>query len=153
MARTAPLNSEWIELLRSFNASGVKYLVVGGHAVMFYAEPRYTKDLDLWIEASPENAHKTFTALANFGAPLSGMSPQDFEREGFVYQLGVPPVRVDIVMSIDGVTFAEAWPNRREAACGSEKVAYIGREDLIKNKIASGRHIDLHDAELLKKSR
>jgi len=143
------MNSDFEELLRAFNAAGVKYLIVGGYAVMLYTEPRYTKDLDVWVEASQENALKVFRALSEFGAPLSGMSPSDFAHPGFFYQIGVPPVRVDILMSIDGVTFDEAWPNRCESALGNEKAHFIGRADLARNKRASGRHIDLHDAEQL----
>ena len=127
-------NSDFEELLRTFRNNGVKYLIVGGYALMLYTEPRHTKDLDLWIEASEENAQKVFRALAAFGAPLSGMSAKGFAQEGFFYQLGMPPVRVDILMSIDGLSFSE------------------GRQDLIKNKLATGRHIDLHDVEQLRKA-
>lgn len=145
------MNSEFSELLRTFNAAGVKYLIVGGHAVMVYTEPRFTKDLDVWIEASEENAAKIFAALAAFGAPLAGLSPSDFSIEGTFYQMGVPPLRVDILMSIDGVAFADAWPRRHEGKLGSEPAWYIGRDDLLINKRACGRYIDLHDAELLSK--
>jgi hypothetical protein len=143
------MNSDFEELLSAFNANGVKYLIVGGYAVMLYSEPRYTKDLDVWVEASEENGAKVFRALAAFGAPLAGLTPADFAAEGFFYQLGRPPARVDILMSVDGVTFEEAWPNRREAPLGTMPAWFIGREDLIRNKRASARHIDLHDAELL----
>jgi hypothetical protein len=143
------MNSDFEELLKIFNDSDVKYLIVGGHAVMLYTEPRYTKDLDVWVEASAENAERVFRALASFGAPLAGLSPADFSREGFFYQMGMPPARLDILMSIDGVTFGEAWPNRTQAQFGSQPAWFIGRADLLKNKRASGRHIDLHDADLL----
>ena len=143
------MNSDFEELLSLFNASEVKYLVVGGYAVMLYTEPRHTKDLDVWIEASEENATRVFDALVEFGAPLSGLTPADFAQEGCFYQLGRPPVRVDILMSIDGVAFKEAWSNRQESVLGTQKAWFIGRADLIKNKRASHRHIDLHDADLL----
>jgi len=143
------MSSDFEELLKIFNANGVKYLIVGGHAVMLYTEPRYTKDLDVWVEASGDNAAMVFRSLAEFGAPLSGLTAEDFTREGFFYQIGVPPVRVDILMSIDAVRFEEAWPNRNRADFGAEPAWFIGRSDLIRNKRASGRHIDLHDAELL----
>jgi hypothetical protein len=93
------MNSDFKELLSTFNAAKVRYLVVGGYAVMTYTEPRYTKDLDLWIEATPRNAWAVFRALKEFGAPLAGLSEADFSREGFFYQLGRPPARVDILMS------------------------------------------------------
>jgi hypothetical protein len=143
------MNSDFEDLLKIFDRCEVRYLVVGGHAVMRYTEPRYTKDLDIWVDASPANALIVFAALAEFGAPLSNLQPDDFAREGFVYQLGMPPARIDILMSIDGVKFSEAWPNRERAKLGSEEAWFIGRGDLIRNKRASGRHIDLHDAELL----
>ena len=124
-------------------------MVVGGHALMLYAEPRHTKDLDIWVEASQENANRLYKALADFGAPLAGASPADFAEEGVAYQLGVPPVRVDILTSIDGVEFKDAWPRRVESRLGKEKAWFISREDLIQNKKASGRYIDLHDVESL----
>lgn len=143
------MNSDFEELLKTFNDTGVKYLVISGYAVMLYSEPTYTKDLDLWVEASEENAARVFQALAAFGAPLKGLTPSDFRAEGFFYQMGIPPARVDILMSIDGVAFEEAWPNRCESQIGAERAWFIGRQDLIRNKRASERHIDLHDAELL----
>ncbi len=90
------MNSDFEELLSLFNANDVKYLVVGGYAVMLYTEPRYTKDLDIWIEPSEDNAARVFRALSKFGAPLSGLTPSDFAHEGCFYQVGIPPVRVDI---------------------------------------------------------
>jgi hypothetical protein len=143
------MTSDFEDLLKFFNANAVKYMIVGGHAVMLYTEPRYTKDLDIWIEASQDNASRVWRALAEFGAPLAGLSPEDFAHEGFFYQLGLPPARIDVLMSIDGVRFEEAWPDRRESELGTQKAWFIGREALIRNKRASGRHIDFHDADLL----
>ena len=147
------ISSDFNELLKLFNDRGVRYLVVGGHAVMLYTEPRYTKDLDLWVDADPDNAARTYAALAEFGAPLKGIRPEDFARREYFYQLGRPPLRVDILTSVDGVDFTDAWRSREEAPLGSQTVPIIGRDDLIKNKKAVGRHIDLHDVELLDKSR
>jgi hypothetical protein len=144
-----PMSSGFEELLKVFNDNAGKYLLVGGHAVMLYTEPRYTKDLDIWIEASDENAQRVFRSLSKFGAPLAGLSAADCAHQGFFYQIGLPPARVDILMSVDGLTFDEAWPNRREADLGNQRAWFIGRTDLIRNKRASGRHIDLHDAQLL----
>jgi hypothetical protein len=146
------MNSDWTDLLRIFNAEEVRYLVVGGHAVMFYSEPRFTKDLDLWVEASAENAERVRRALARFRAPLAGLSAADFATQGSFYQIGRPPVRVDILMPVDGVSFAEAWPNRVEGRLGNERAWFISREDLIRNKRATGPYIDLHDAELLERT-
>ena len=143
------MSSDFEELLKTFNGNEVEYLIVGGYAMMLYTEPRYTKDLDVWILANPENAAKVWRALADFGAPLAGLNPDDFSKEGFFYQIGQPPVRVDILMSIDGVKFEEAWPRRKQSHLGAQPAWFISREDLLKNKRAVGRHIDLHDAGLL----
>jgi len=97
------MNSDFKELLSLFNANNVEYLIIGGVAYIFYAEPRYTKDLDVWIKADSENAKNVYRALMQFGAPLTGLSADDFAHEGFFYTMGVAPVRVDILMSIDGV--------------------------------------------------
>jgi len=140
------------EILSALESSRAKYLIVGGHAVMYYTEPRFTKDLDVFIEASKENAAKVFDALRDFGAPLAGLSPADFESPGYFYQMGRPPVRIDILTSIDGVTFADAWAGRTRAVFGTVEVNLIGRAELIQNKRACGRHIDLHDAEQLEGS-
>ena len=120
-----------------------------GTAVMLYTEPRYTNDLDLWVEASAPNAARVFQSLAEFGSPLSGLGPADFASEGFFYQVGRPPVHIDILMSIDGLTFEDTWPNRNQSTLGRVTAWFISRADLIKNERTSARHIDLHDAELL----
>jgi hypothetical protein len=140
------MNRDFKELLRIFNEHEVKYLIVGGYAVMKYSEPRFTKDLDIWIEASPENAKKVFQALKTFGAPLEGLTENDFAEAGF-YQMGRPPVRVDILMTIEGVGFADAWENRVETDFVGVPVFFIGLSDLIKNKKAAGRLQDLADIE------
>jgi hypothetical protein len=106
------MNSDFKELLKLFNVRKVRYLVVGGHAMMKYTEPRCTKDLDVWVEAAPKNARKVLSALREFGAPLAGLAEADFAKEGSFYQMGRPPARVDILMSIEGVHFADAWPRR-----------------------------------------
>lgn len=101
------VNSDFSDLLRLFNANQVKYLVIGGYALIQYAEPRYTKDLDLWISADASNAQAVYRALREFGAPLADLTEADFAQEGYFYQMGVPPVRVDILMGIPGAVFAE----------------------------------------------
>ena len=143
---------EFKELLSTFNENGVKYLIVGGFAVMIYSEPRYTKDLDIWVEPTPDNAERVFRALHQFGAPLAGLSPKDFEEEGF-YQMGRPPGRIDVMMSIDGIDFATAWENRTSNDFRGVPVQYIGKDELIVNKKLAGRYQDLADIEnmLLKK--
>lgn len=137
------------ELLRAFNEQRVKYLVVGGYAFGVYAEPRATKDLDLFIQANEENSEAVFRALAEYGAPLAGFSSSDF-RDGTSFQIGQPPARIDLLQSIDGVSFEEAWEHRIEGLIDAEiPTVVISREDLIKNKLASGRERDLLDVKEL----
>lgn len=143
------INSDFSDLLRLLDANGVRYLVVGGYAVVQYAEPRYTKDLDVWIRADADNAKAVFRALREFGAPLGGLTEGDFASEGYFYQMGVPPVRVDILMGIPGVNFDEAWQRRFEADFDGLTVSFISKQDLIQSKLASGRPQDLIDAESL----
>jgi hypothetical protein len=138
--------------LKLFNANNVEYLVIGGYALIQYAEPRYTKDLDLWISTAPENASAVYLALQQFGAPLDGLTQSDFSEDGFFYQMGVPPVRVDILMGIPGVQFHEAWERRETVRFDDLPVFFISRQDLITAKRASGRPQDLIDADLLSQS-
>ena len=101
------INSDFSDLLRLFNDNGVRYLVIGGYAFIQYAEPRYTRDLDLWISTDSKNAAAVYRALKEFGAPLTDLTEDDFAEEGYFYQMGVPPVRVAILMGIPGIGFDE----------------------------------------------
>ena len=146
------MTKDFKDLLRSFNANAVKYLIIGAHAFGVYAQPRTTKDLDLFIRSDPENANAAFRALAEFGAPLQGLTPEDF-CDGSNYQIGNAPDRIDVLQRIDGITFDEAWPNRIEGLIDAEVPAnVISREDLIRNKLASGREQDLLDVKVLRKA-
>jgi len=137
------------DLLRAFNANAVKYLIIGGHAFGVHAEPRATKDLDLFVSPDEENAKAVFNALAQFGAPLEGIKPADF-TDGSTFQIGQPPDRIDILQRIDGVSFDEAWNNRIEGSIDGDTPAnVISKDDLIRNKLASGRAQDLIDVEAL----
>jgi hypothetical protein len=142
------------EIIAAFNAHGVKYLVVGGHAVSIHAEPRGTKDLDVFIKADEENSKAVFAALAEFGAPIGGMTSDDFnDKPSSVFQMGVPPGRVDILQGIAGVSFDEAWESRVEELLDGQTPAHIiSRELLIQNKLAVGRYQDLADVEKLRES-
>jgi hypothetical protein len=131
------------------NAAGARYLFVGGYAVAFHAQPRFTKDLDIRTEPDPANAARVYEALRGFGAPLHELTTADLERPGTIFQIGVPPNRIDIVTAIDGVSFPEAWPDRTETTCGAEVVPVIGRRHLVQNKRASGRPQDLLDLQIL----
>ncbi|GAB4463167.1 MAG: nucleotidyl transferase AbiEii/AbiGii toxin family protein [Armatimonadaceae bacterium] len=143
------LNSDFSELLSLFNEYQVKYLVIGGYAVVRYTEPRFTKDLDLWVSADAENAQAVFGALKAFGAPLANLTKEDFAAEGYFYQMGVPPLRVDVLMSIPGVVFADAWERREEIEIDGLRIAFISRTDLIASKQASARPQDIIDVQML----
>jgi len=141
------INSDFSDLLHVLNDAGVRYLVVGGYAVMRYSEPRYTKDLDLWADPEAENAARLFAALARFGAPLSGLTPESFQDETMMYQIGVPPVRVDVLMAIGGVCFADAWRRRQQVDLGDVMAPIISRDDLILAKRTSARPQDRRDVQ------
>lgn len=141
------------ELLRAFNDHGVKYLIVGGYAFGVHAEPRATKDLDIFIRSDEENSTAVFRALAQYGAPLEGLTPVDF-ADGTTFQIGQPPARIDILQSIDGVSFDAAWENRIEGVIdGQIPAAVISRDDLIRNKLATGREQDILDVKRLRTAR
>ncbi len=120
--------------------------------VIQHAEPRFAKDLDLWISTDSANAESVFRALREFGAPLTGLTAKDFAEEGYFFQMGVPPVRADVLMGIPGVQFEECWNRRVEADFDSLKVNFISKGDWIAAKRASGRPQDLIDADLLSQS-
>ena len=145
-------NSDFRELLNLFARHRVRYLVVGGYAVMKYTEPRFTKDLDLWIATDAENADAVFAALKAFGAPLQNLTPNDFTQQEYYYQMGRPPLRVDIMMAIPGVEFESAWENRVCVDLGDITIPFISKADLMKAKKASGRTQDILDWEHLKES-
>lgn len=144
------MTKDFKDFLRALNSSGAKYLIIGGHAFSVYTEPRTTKDLDVFIRSDLENAKAVFQALAKFGAPLQDMSESDF-TDGTTFQIGQPPDRIDILQRIDGVAFDEAWLNRVEGKIDGEVPAFvISRDDLIRNKLASGREQDLLDVKALR---
>jgi hypothetical protein len=145
-------NSEFRELLNLFEKYKARYLVVGGYAVMKYSEPRFTKDLDVWIATDPDNAHSVYAALKEFGAPLTNLSAEDFTHQDYFYQMGRPPLRIDIMMSIPGVEFEEAWKNREIVEFDDQKIPFISRSDLIRAKKASGRPQDKIDIDRLKEA-
>lgn len=137
------------ELLRIFNEKKAEYLIVGGYAVMKYTEPRFTKDLDVWIRNSADNSAKVYEALAEFGAPLQrdGLAPEDFTSEDMTYQIGVAPVRIDILTHVSGIQFAEAWKSRVKSTFFGVPIHFISLTDLIINKKAAGRGSDLAHLE------
>jgi len=138
--------------LKIFEKHKVRYLVVGGYAVMKYSEPRFTKDLDIFITTDQDNANNVYTALKEFGAPLKNLTSEDFTHKGYFYQMGRPPLRVDIMMSIPGIDFDEAWENREVVEFDDLKIYFISRSDLIRAKEASARPQDKIDIDQLKKA-
>ncbi len=147
------MNRDFRDLLAAFAARDVRCLVVGGYAVTFHSRPRFTKDLDVWVEPAPANATRVVEALSNFGAPLAahGVAAKDFERPGVVYQMGVPPNRIDVLTAVDGLEFAACWERRATSTYGDVPVAYLSREDLIVNKRKVGRPQDLEDVKALER--
>jgi hypothetical protein len=139
------------ELLKLLEKHEVRYLVVGGYAVMLYSEPRWTKDLDLWIAIDPPNARAVFRALQEFGAPLANLTEEDFGAPGYFYQMGNPPLRVDVMMGLPGGEFEAAWARRRTIVLGDCRIHFIGKDDLIDVKLASGRDQDLKDVEAIRR--
>jgi hypothetical protein len=139
------------ELLNLFGKHDVRYLIIGGYAVMKYSEPRFTKDLDVLIAVDDENATAVYDALKEFGAPLEGLSPRDFAAEGYFYQMGRPPLRVDVMMSVPGLNFEHAWSRRETVRLSDTEVHFVSKEDLIQSKLSAGRPQDLVDVAILKK--
>jgi hypothetical protein len=141
------------DLLRVFNERKVKYLVVGGYAVSHFTEPRVTKDLDIFIDTSDGNVATVYAALAAFGAPLAGMTPKDFQDPAWGYQIGQPPSRIDILQKLTAIDFDSAWNAGEDGMIDDDiPVRYISPADLIKNKLALGRHRDLADVEAIRES-
>ncbi|HLW89841.1 MAG TPA: DUF6036 family nucleotidyltransferase [Roseiarcus sp.] len=144
------------ELLSIFNDRGVKYLIVGGYAVSFHAQPRATKDLDILIGPDPENAAAVHAALAQFGAPIEGLRPADLIERGKFFRMGTPPIMVDIMPEISGVDFEDAWSRRIEAVIdpGAGLTApIISEADLIAAKVAAARPQDLADVDAINKAK
>jgi hypothetical protein len=138
------------ELLLAFNEQSVRYLLIGGYAMGQYTEPRATKDLDIFLDISEENAGRIFVALAKYGAPLKGYTAKDFQDPYSGYQMGQPPSQVDLIFAISAVTFEEAWRDSVPGSTGDGiPVRYISRDHLILNKTVAGRLQDLADVAAL----
>jgi hypothetical protein len=147
--RRTRLATDFRDLLRAFVAHDVRFLVVGAYALAVHGRPRATGDLDVWIDATPENAERTLGALREFGAPLHDLRSADLARSGVVFQIGLPPLRIDVLTAIDGVEFSGAWPRRTSADFDGIRVPVIGRRDFLANKRATGRLKDRADAHRL----
>jgi predicted nucleotidyltransferase len=143
------MNSDFKDLLRLLSEKKAEFLVIGGYAVIHYAEPRYTKDLDLLIGTDAENAEKVLEALREFGAPVNTITPRDLCTPEVFFQIGVPPNRIDMIVTVPGVEFKAAYARRGSMAIGDMQVPVISRDDLIRAKLMAGRPQDLVDAGLL----
>lgn len=143
------MNPDYSALLSALCGADVRFLIVGAYALAWYGHPRATRDLDVWIQASPENAARLISALRAFGAPLEAIDETTFSSPGAVFQIGVAPVRIDILTAVDGLNFAEAWDNRRTGELDGLRVSFLSPDDFVRNKRAVGRAQDLADIERL----
>ena len=143
------MNQDFRDLLAEFNAQGVEYLIVGAHALAAHGHVRATKDLDVWVRPDLENAKRVIKALRAFGAPLHDLTEADLTGPDVIFQIGVFPLRIDVLTAIDGVEFSEAWQHRLLSKFGDQPVAVLSKEHLIRNKRAAGRTQDLADVERL----
>ena len=144
------LSPDFKEFIKLLNDHNVKYLIVGGYALAFHGHPRYTKDIDVWIESSMDNADKLLKVLSDFGFESIELSSSDFLVSDNVIQLGFPPNRIDILTSVDGINFGESSSKAQVITIDNIAIHLIGINDLITNKMASGRLQDLADVEKLK---
>lgn len=145
------MSPDFRDLLSAFNAHRVEYLVVGAHALAAHGHVRATGDLDVWIRPESANASRVLEALQAFGAPLQDLTRDDLTRAGTVFQIGVAPIRIDVLTHIDGVSFDEAWAGRLIARFADVQVPVLSAKDLIRNKRAVGRPQDVADVEWLEK--
>jgi hypothetical protein len=144
------LPPDWNEFIALLFAHHVRFLIVGAHALAANGRPRATQDLDIWVEPTPENSQRICDALTSFGFGDLGSATAEFAQPNRMATLGRPPLRIDVMTSIDGVTFGDAWAERLEAPFGEHTVAFLGRRHLIENKLATGRVKDRLDVELLR---
>jgi hypothetical protein len=143
------MNQDFLDLLRAFAAHDVRFLIVGAYALAIHGRPRATGDLDVWVDATPDNAARVYAALRRFGAPLEDVVERDFSVPGIVYQIGLPPGRIDVLTELSGLVFDDAWPTRLHGSFGEIETDFIGREAFIRNKLATGRAKDRVDVESL----
>ena len=145
------VHSDYEDLFKTLNEYKIKYLVVGAYAVIHYTQPRFTKDIDVWIIPEINSCQKVYEALKKFGAPLRKIQPEDFQDKDMIFQIGVAPVRIDILTNIPGVSFESAWKNRKRIKYGKTPIYVIGKKDLIATKKKANRPLDKIDiANLLR---
>ena len=146
------INRDYEELFKILNGYRVKYLVVGAYAVMHYTEPRFTKDIDVWIIPEINDPQNVFDALRKFGAPLKEVKPDDFKDKRMILQIGIPPIRIDIMIDVPGIEFQEAWRNKKKVRYGKTPINILSEKELIKAKETAGRPQDKLDLKRLKKN-
>lgn len=151
MTVASGLDRDFLDILRALVEAEAEFLVVGAHAMALHGVPRATGDLDVFLRPTPRNARRIMQALHTFGAPVAahGVRQADFETPNTVYQIGLPPRRIDLMTSITGVEFEEAWDSRQMVEISGLAVSFMGRDALIRNKKAAGRDKDLVDLRLL----
>lgn len=146
------MSPDFRDLLSEFNAQGVEYLVVGAYALAAHGRVRATGDLDVWVRPDPANAKRVLKALVKYGAPLQDLTEHDLSTPGVVYQIGVAPLRIDVLTGIDAVEFEEAWRERVTSRFADQSVSVLSAAHLIRNKRAVGRAQDIADLEWLERS-
>lgn len=146
------MNRDFVDMLSALNGAGVEYMIIGAHAVAAHGHPRATGDLDIWVRASYDNAQRVLHALQEFGAPLHDLTSADLSSNDTVFQIGVPPARIDILTSISGVDFLRAWRNKIKIEVEGLEAYCIGKRELMENKRATGRPQDLADVAALAKA-
>jgi predicted nucleotidyltransferase len=137
------------ELFGLFNKHKVRYCIIGSYAVAFYAKPRYTKDIDILIDSNVENSVHVVRALQAFGFESLPLTARDFQKKGKIIQLGYEPLRIDLLTSVEGLSFQRIWKNKQRGAYGEEKVYFVGLDDLVALKMRSSRLQDKADLEML----
>lgn len=147
------LDPDFEDFIKLLNHHEVDYMIIGGYAMAFHGKPRYTGDLDIWIDISESNAQKMLLVIEDFGFVSLNFDKEDFLRENLINQLGYPPLRIDILTSIDGINFRDAYPQKQVILIEDFTANYIGLNDLIQNKNASGRQQDLVDVNTLQKQK
>ncbi len=143
------ISYDYRDLFKALSRYNVAYLVVGAYAVAYYAEPRFTKDLDIWVNPELENAQRLYKAMKEFGAPLRGVHPEDFTERKMLYQIGVAPIRIDILMDVAGIPFEQAWTRRKRSRYGDIPINILGIKDLITSKKRFKREQDVLDLKRL----
>ncbi len=145
------MNPDFLDIIRALLDAEVRFIIVGAYAVNLYVDPRATGDLDIWVEPTPANAPKVIRALKQFGAPLANVTEADFASPEVTFQIGLPPRRIDLLTTLSGLEFVEAWADREEFPFGPLTVPFLSKASVVKNKRATGRPKDLADLDALDK--